>query len=113
MFGLEFEELLDEGDLGEVVVPHADAAAADVGVVAVVVGEAGEFVEGGFDVGGGEPILAAASGGHGGEKFDLGDPSAAAFVFEEEPVASIVVGREGEAGSLGGECGVGDVIGDR
>ena len=113
MFGLEFEELLDEGDLGEVVVPHADTAAADVGVVAVIIGEAGELVEGGFDVGGGEPVLATAGGGHRGEEFDLGDPSATAFVFEEEPVAGVVVGREGEAGSLGGEGGVGDVIGDR
>lgn len=55
LLGLEPEELLDEGDLGEVVVPHADTTAADVGVVAVIVGEAREFVERGFDVGGGEP----------------------------------------------------------
>lgn len=61
--GLELKELLDEGDLGEIVVPHADAAAADVGVVAVVVGKTREFVERGFDVGSGEPIVAAAGGG--------------------------------------------------
>ena len=61
--GLELQELLDEGDLAEVVFPHADAAAADVGGVAVVVGEAGEFVDGGFDVGGGEPVFAAAGRG--------------------------------------------------
>ena len=60
---MELEDLLDEGDLGEVVVPHADAAAADVGVVAVVVGEAGQFVERGLNVGGGEPIVATAGRG--------------------------------------------------
>lgn len=63
VLGLELEELLDEGDLGEVVVPHADAAAADVGVVAVVVGKTRELVERGFDVGGSEPIVTAAGGG--------------------------------------------------
>ena len=42
LLGLELQELLDEGDLGEVIVPHADTAAADVGVVAVIVGEAGD-----------------------------------------------------------------------
>lgn len=81
MLGLELEELLDEGDLAQVVVPHADATAADVGVVTIVVGEAGELVEWGFDVGGGEPVVAAAGGGHRGEEFDLSDPDAAAFVF--------------------------------
>lgn len=91
LLGLELQELLDEGDLGEVVVPHADTAAADVGVVAVIVGEAREFVEGGFDVGGGEPIMAAAGRGERGKKLDLGDPDAATLVSQEEPVAGLVV----------------------
>lgn len=110
--GLELEELLDEGDLGEVVVPHADAAAADVGVVAVVVGEAGELVERGLDVGGGEPIFAAAGGGHRGEELDLGDPGATAFVAEEEPVAGVVGRGVGGAESVGGESSVGVEVGD-
>lgn len=79
--GLELEELLDEGDLTEIVVPHADATAADVGVVAVVVGKAGEFVDRGFDVSGGEPIVAAAGGSHRGKELDLGDPDAAALIL--------------------------------
>lgn len=57
--------------------------------------------------------MAATGGGEWREELDLGDPDAAAFVFQEEPVAGLVVGRIGGGKGVGGESGIGTIIGDR
>ena len=97
------EELLDEGDATEVIIPHTNVAAADVIRIAVTVGETGAFVERGLNIGGAEPVAAAGGGSEGREDLDIADPSAATVVLAEEPIVLLVVGIITIDGSIGSE----------
>lgn len=101
------EELLDERDFAEVLVPHADEAFAGVSGVAEIAGFGGIFVEWGSEVAGRSPASAAAGGGEEGSSLEIGDVGAAPIIILKNPDKLTVARGEGIYGKLTSEDGIG------
>lgn len=104
------EELFDDGDFAEVVVPHGGVAFAGVGGVAVAVGLLAELVEWSLDVGGGEPFFAATGVGERGNGLDISNPGAATVVTAEKPVIAAIMRGEAMERHFADEFGIGGEI---
>lgn len=101
------EELFDERDFAEVIVPHGSVAFASVSGVAVAVGLLAKLVERGLDVGGAKPFLATTGVSERGNGLDVSDPRATAIVAPEEPIVLAVMRDEAMERHFADEFGIG------